>query len=222
MRVIKAKSNALLTIVATIVLALMMIALVFTSLQQGQVISVLSENLDVTRDQVKDSGEKPLSPPSAEITDSGGVSIKGDKGEKGDAGEDGHTPVMSELINIFSLYCSSTSCTGPGGADSKVPGPIGPAGLNSTVPGPTGNNGADGASGENGTNGVDGAPGADGMPGANGVDGAAGTNGEPPFSWSVTRNLANGSIESESCVRKVPFISETPEYTCETTVTPKE
>jgi len=164
--------------------------------QQQSLIADLSHNLDATRDQVKATGETPVSPPASVVA--GAAGDPGKAGTNGIDGTDGR-----DGTSVTSVICQASGSwliTYSNGSTQQATGPcIGANGADGQSV--TGAPGKDGANGTNGTNGVDGRDGTDGAP------------GEPPFSWT----WVSTSGLSRTCNRTEPFDKTAPTYTCTTT-----
>jgi len=161
--------------------------------QQQSLIADLSHNLDATRDQVKASGETPVSPPASVV-----AGAAGDPGKAGTNGIDGRDG--TSVISVICQASGSWLITYSNGSSQQATGPcIGANGADGqTITGPPGK---DGTNGSNGANGADGRDGTDGAP------------GEPPFSWT----WVSTSGLSRTCNRTEPFDKTAPTYTCTTT-----
>ncbi len=120
--------------------------------EQGATIAALSENLDSSREQLKDNGITPTVPPAKTVVEK----VEGSPGAKGDTGAQGVEGPAGPI--------------GPSGS----PGPRGPKGDT----GETGQAGVPGAAGETGPSGAPGTNGQDGAEGTRGEPGPAGPQGE--------------------------------------------
>jgi len=125
---------------------------------QSATISALATNSDALRDQVKDSGQKPVAPPADSVVAS--APKDGAPGSRGDDGQDGRPglPGVTGLTGLTGELGATGAPGSPGatgsdgsdgsagaagsngsdGADSTTPGPAGATGADSTVPGPSG------------------------------------------------------------------------------------
>jgi len=139
-----------LVILASLVLAGTLAGLVVVNLAQtvtiqGQsaTISALATNSDALRNQVKDSGQKPVAPPADSVVDSppkdGAVGRAGSDGSDGKDGLIGLTGAAGAMGLPGELGADGVAgVDGSDGADSTTPGPVGATGADSAVPGPSG------------------------------------------------------------------------------------